>query len=243
MNYKLYNPAYAQLDLGADILDDASPKNKVQNNLVGKAYIDSLTGLLNRTYIEDVKDDMRKKGNEFQGICCAMIDLNGLKQVNDVHGHAGGNILLERFGKELSLRIPENYIVSRIGGDEFFIISDNDDLEGFEKLISNIKIELNQINPFENDADESLKQFRLNFAHGCAALEEDEDVSMWETRSDLEMYFNKAKMKNIPLDPKTQMSYDLMKLRQGRFAKGFKKSDLPKDEEGKIIRGGAPRMN
>lgn len=58
-------------------------------------------------------------------VSLVVCDLNGLKQVNDTHGHAVGDRLLERFGSVLSLcgAMLPGALAARLGGDEFCLLS------------------------------------------------------------------------------------------------------------------------
>jgi len=78
---------------------------------------DPLTGLLNRTGLE------RGFAN-WRGDTLLYIDLNGFKQINDVHGHAAGDALLREAGRRLQAIASTAGIVARVGGDEFVVLSD-----------------------------------------------------------------------------------------------------------------------
>jgi diguanylate cyclase (GGDEF)-like protein len=90
------------------------------------AFTDPLTGLANRRAV-----DMRLEGaverHRVDGSVVSLVvcDLNGLKQVNDTHGHAVGDRLLERFGSVLSLcgAMLSGTLAARLGGDEFCLVS------------------------------------------------------------------------------------------------------------------------
>ncbi|OEJ94651.1 GGDEF domain-containing protein [Streptomyces thermolilacinus] len=90
------------------------------------AFTDPLTGLANRravdTRLDEAVDRFLTDGSVVSLVVC---DLNGLKDVNDTHGHAVGDRLLERFGSVLSCagaRLP-GALAARLGGDEFCIVS------------------------------------------------------------------------------------------------------------------------
>lgn len=90
------------------------------------AFTDPLTGLANRRAVDTRLDEAvarhRTDGSVVSLVVC---DLNGLKQVNDTHGHAVGDRLLERFGSLLSVcgaRLP-GALAARLGGDEFCLLT------------------------------------------------------------------------------------------------------------------------
>ncbi|MEV0000020.1 GGDEF domain-containing protein [Streptomyces sp. NPDC050848] len=90
------------------------------------AFTDPLTGLANRravdTRLDEAIERYRLDGSVVSLVVC---DLNGLKRVNDTHGHAVGDRLLERFGSVLSrcgAMLP-GALSARLGGDEFCLLS------------------------------------------------------------------------------------------------------------------------
>ncbi|MET7270017.1 sensor domain-containing diguanylate cyclase [Streptomyces flaveolus] len=90
------------------------------------AYTDALTGLANRRAV-DTRLDEAVERHRTEGVVVSLVvcDLNGLKRVNDTHGHAVGDRLLERFGSVLSLcgAMLPGALAARLGGDEFCLLA------------------------------------------------------------------------------------------------------------------------
>ncbi|MFG3248470.1 diguanylate cyclase domain-containing protein [Streptomyces sp. NPDC048187] len=90
------------------------------------AYTDALTGLANRRAVDSALDEAVERHRE-EGVVVSLVvcDLNGLKRVNDTHGHAVGDRLLERFGSVLSLcgAMVPGALAARLGGDEFCLLA------------------------------------------------------------------------------------------------------------------------
>ncbi|GHB68753.1 sensor domain-containing diguanylate cyclase [Streptomyces viridiviolaceus] len=90
------------------------------------AFTDALTGLANRRAV-DARLDEAVERHRREGVVVSLVvcDLNGLKQVNDTHGHAVGDRLLERFGSVLSLcgAMVPGALAARLGGDEFCLLA------------------------------------------------------------------------------------------------------------------------
>ncbi|MEV4906271.1 GGDEF domain-containing protein [Streptomyces albidoflavus] len=90
------------------------------------AYTDALTGLANRRAV-DARLDEAVEAHRTEGAVVSLVvcDVNGLKRVNDTHGHAVGDRLLERFGSLLSLcgAMLPGTLAARLGGDEFCLVS------------------------------------------------------------------------------------------------------------------------
>lgn len=90
------------------------------------AFTDPLTGLANRRAVDMGLDEAVGR-HRAEGVVTSLVvcDLNGLKKVNDTHGHAVGDRLLERFASVLSLcaaRLP-GALAARLGGDEFCLLA------------------------------------------------------------------------------------------------------------------------
>lgn len=90
------------------------------------AFTDPLTGLANRRAVDMRLDEAVERHREDGSVVSLVVcDLNGLKWVNDTHGHAVGDRLLERFGSVLSrcgAMLP-GALAARLGGDEFCLLT------------------------------------------------------------------------------------------------------------------------
>ncbi|MFD3519587.1 diguanylate cyclase domain-containing protein [Streptomyces sp. NPDC058653] len=90
------------------------------------AFTDPLTGLANRRAVDMRLDEaVARHRDDGSVVSLVVCDLNGLKRVNDTHGHAVGDRLLERFGSLLSVcgaRLP-GALAARLGGDEFCLLT------------------------------------------------------------------------------------------------------------------------
>ncbi|MDA3932104.1 MAG: diguanylate cyclase [Tenericutes bacterium] len=106
---------------------------------------DFLTGLYNRRYF--VKSFGNLNENHSCPLGLMMMDLNGLKLLNDAYGHAKGDLALKQTADIIKMHSPENSTVARIGGDEFAVIipkATTEILETFKKKVqsalSDVKI-------------------------------------------------------------------------------------------------------
>lgn len=90
---------------------------KQKNNL---AYYDEQTKLLNRNWWEIQSKGKLIKRNFF----LTMIDLNGLKKINDSQGHVAGDRLIESLSQALSAAFPGSLVI-RYGGDEYLVLSES----------------------------------------------------------------------------------------------------------------------
>ncbi len=92
---------------------------------------DYLTDLYNRRhYFEEFKV---LDNPEYYPIGVMMLDVNGLKIINDAFGHGTGDIVLKTLGKAIKSVFEKNEIVSRIGGDEFAVLLPNTSMTALQK--------------------------------------------------------------------------------------------------------------
>ena len=78
---------------------------------------DVLTGLLNRRGFYH-RAGRVLAGPAGQPVCVLMLDLDGFKQVNDVHGHRAGDQVLVTVANRLATRLGDGWWCARLGGDE-----------------------------------------------------------------------------------------------------------------------------
>jgi diguanylate cyclase (GGDEF)-like protein len=84
------------------------------------AYVDDLTGLANRRALSRFRQGLLARGA--QTVAVALVDLDRFKLVNDGHGHAVGDAVLQRMAGLLRAGIREQDLVARLGGDEFLLL-------------------------------------------------------------------------------------------------------------------------
>lgn len=96
---------------------------RLRVELLWRAQVDDLTGLLNRwalkrTALREIQHCRRTNST----VAVVMLDLDGLKGVNDTKGHTCGDIVLQAVGGILQETVRARDSVARIGGDEFCVI-------------------------------------------------------------------------------------------------------------------------
>ncbi|WP_417810747.1 putative bifunctional diguanylate cyclase/phosphodiesterase [Thalassospira alkalitolerans] len=95
------------------------------------AFCDALTGLSNRRAFFAHLEKTVEQANDKDAFAIAMIDLDGFKPVNDVHGHPAGDEVLMQASARLRAVLGPDVLLARLGGDEFGVIFEhqNDALE------------------------------------------------------------------------------------------------------------------
>ncbi|WP_404481750.1 putative bifunctional diguanylate cyclase/phosphodiesterase [Novosphingobium sp. BL-52-GroH] len=86
------------------------------------AQTDALTGMPNRRYFFATLESLLLRSGPEDAFSVGLIDLDRFKPVNDTHGHAQGDRLLQVIGGRMMGQCPADAIVARLGGDEFGLI-------------------------------------------------------------------------------------------------------------------------
>ena len=116
---------------------------KTESELRFLADHDSLTGLLNRRRFRSELDQYVSFTARYGGRGAVMvIDIDGLKEVNDKLGHAAGDRLIRRVAEILRERIRATDIVARLSGDEFAVLMPQTDTAGALQLGEDLRAQV-----------------------------------------------------------------------------------------------------
>jgi diguanylate cyclase (GGDEF)-like protein len=99
------------------------------------ACSDPLTELPNwRGFETHLRLALARAARENRSMCIGYVDLDNFKRVNDLHGHAIGNDVLQRLGQLLRETVRGQDLVARIGGDEFALVLDAFDVDRVKRV-------------------------------------------------------------------------------------------------------------
>ena len=105
------------------ILRDISEERAQREALEYRALHDVLTGLPNRTLLNDrLRQAILTGQRERKSIALLVMDMNGFKEVNDTFGHDIGDLLLQQVALRLESLLRGADTIARLGGDEFAIL-------------------------------------------------------------------------------------------------------------------------
>jgi len=111
--------AVTTLALGAEV----SERMRAEEQVRKLAVMDPLTGLANyRHLLESMEFEIRRYGRTFKPFAVLLLDLDGLKQINDEYGHPVGSKALCRVGNVLRQHCRSMDVPARYGGDEFAVV-------------------------------------------------------------------------------------------------------------------------
>jgi diguanylate cyclase (GGDEF)-like protein/PAS domain S-box-containing protein len=99
---------------------DVTERKQLEERLTEMGYRDALTGLYNRGYFEEELKRLDRRRGGSVGII--IVDVDGLKVVNDALGHDAGDELLKRTAQTLVECFRHEDLIARIGGDEFAVL-------------------------------------------------------------------------------------------------------------------------
>ncbi len=165
-------------------LMDVTDRKKAEVALEFRSNHDILTGLYNRQYFEQEMEKLQKSRR--QPISILVLDMNGLKEINDTQGHAAGDELLLVSAEVIRKAFRPDDIVARIGGDEFVVILPSTNKETALKIVDRVKQvihEFNELNPNSN---------QISFSVGFSSNETTENLRDVLRNADQDMYKQKA---------------------------------------------------
>ena len=166
-------------------LVDITARKKAEAYLEYLGKHDSLTKLHNRAFYTEELNRLARKGPWPLSIMA--IDLNALKAVNDLEGHAAGDSLLRRVGEVLnSAAGGTRYCVSRIGGDEFAAILPGCDERSAQQFKDRVESLLEINNQYYSGR-------RLSLAIGLATASTPMSVDALHSEADKAMYAAKSR--------------------------------------------------
>ncbi|MGN0552146.1 MAG: diguanylate cyclase [Oscillospiraceae bacterium] len=162
----------------------------------GLAYIDSLTKIGNslayKKKVEDLSKDIAEGKADF---ALYVMDLNGLKKVNDTYGHEMGDVLIKNAADIISAAFGNEFSY-RIGGDEFAVIIEGKTEGEIKGLLEKLE---NEMSSFNFGKTEDYRQVHISVGFSIYRSGEDKEFANVFRRADAAMYEDKKRKKAAQL--------------------------------------------
>jgi diguanylate cyclase (GGDEF)-like protein len=173
----------AQLELR--VLERTSELREANERLRQLAVTDALTGLANRRALfEAMNREIERSRRHAHPLTIIMFDIDRFKAINDLHGHAAGDRVLQRVAQLALGLVRSGDLLARYGGEEFLLLAPETDRSQAVQLAERIRAELHAA---DVPVDHTTIRFTASF--GIASLNEDDrDASAVIARADQALY-------------------------------------------------------
>ena len=173
---------------------DTLTKMEVRTEEVYKlAVLDALTGLYNRRSGEQrLTEEISRSQRHARPLTVLLLDLNGLKNVNDMFGHAAGDEVIKCFAERLKKAIRGSDVAIRLGGDEFLTVLPEcrpEEVRHVLGRLTGIKVEI------------SGQSLAISFSAGWTNFKPGESPEDLLKRADDALYVNKRATREQLDDP------------------------------------------
>ena len=165
---------------------------RVQNKLMGYSISDSMTKLNNRRGLEIKVNDLLSIAEENDRILAVVVDMDGLKRINDTYGHNEGDYAIMTIASVVRCITEGSEVCARAGGDEFYVIGVGKYSEELvEKRIKRFYDILSEQNGYSD------KPYEITASVGYAIKDvaEIKDITQVIDVADSRMYSNKNERK------------------------------------------------
>lgn len=123
----------------ADQFDSLTRVETLTNEVYKLAALDQLTGLYNRRSGElRLGEEISRAARHGRPLTLLLLDVDGLKLINDKFGHAAGDLLLKGFSERLQRAIRGSDLAARLGGDEFMVLLPECPLEEVKHVLARV---------------------------------------------------------------------------------------------------------
>ncbi|WP_228717296.1 GGDEF domain-containing protein [Allosaccharopolyspora coralli] len=163
---------------------DHEALRRMVDRYASEALTDPLTGLPNRRHFHRrVTADV----DDIRGAALGIIDLDDFKTVNTVHGHSGGDLVLQRLAAVVGRAVRRGDFVARYGGDEFVVVLPDTDLATAQATGERIAAAV-----LDEDWEALVPGTPVSATVGWAKLSGADDVEEALTTADREMLAKKT---------------------------------------------------
>lgn len=179
----------------AEHVESLAKVQNLTNEVYKLAALDQLTGLYNRRSGEQrLAEEISRAVRYARPLTVLLIDLDGLKQINDRLGHAAGDLVLRNFSERLQKAIRGSDLAVRLGGDEFMVLLPECRAEEVKHVLSRVE---------GLDVEYDGARIPCRFSRGWTDYKPGETSEEFLKRADEALYANKraGKQQNESVQP------------------------------------------
>ena len=194
--HNIYNGFYSLWIMNISMVLDNILKSSRINKLIGSlkqlSTKDELTGMLNRRGFELLSHETIRSLDRKHTVCTMVLDMDGLKKINDFYGHHEGDIAIKAAADIITGCCDSGEISARTGGDEFYVFAAGYSAEKLERFIDNLNRRIREYNSV------SQSPYLISISYGTNLTEADSKTSLSELLkvSDNKMYEQKLTKPN-----------------------------------------------
>ncbi|MBR5372951.1 MAG: GGDEF domain-containing protein [Oscillospiraceae bacterium] len=134
--------------------------NKLINKLEDISIRDALTGMFNRRGFDERSREAIRSINSERLVCTMVIDMDGLKHINDVYGHHEGDRAIKAAAEIITKCCESGEIAGRAGGDEFYVFAPDYTEGKLLRFVSNLRKYIKQYNA------DAKKSYEMDLSFG-----------------------------------------------------------------------------
>jgi two-component system, cell cycle response regulator len=165
---------------------------RYQNEIDNLLNIDELTGLVvKRRFDEELDRFIAVSLTRGAELAMVMMDIDGVKQINDTHGHAFGAYTISQTGKLIKAITNQKGLASRFGGDEFMVFLPNFQLDAAEQIAETIRL---QVETYTFEMEGII--LRPTISIGVSVLKKNDTMASLFKRADEALYISKRTGRN-----------------------------------------------
>jgi len=162
------------------------------------ASTDEMTGLHNRRHFYEVAEiELTRSQQRRDTLAILLMDLDGLKGINDEFGHGVGDIVITNLAAVISKHIRTTDVAARLGGDEFGVVMPGTDKRGAFALARRLWEEMERNPMYQNNETELMVTVSIGVAGYPWGGDSLDEMLHW---ADADMYANKVS-RRLPAEP------------------------------------------
>jgi diguanylate cyclase (GGDEF)-like protein len=167
---------------------DVTPLKTAELANLKLANFDALTGAHSRgNFLNLAEQELARSVRYKLPLMVLMLDLDHFKLINDQHGHAVGDAVLQGFVRAVSSLLRESDVIGRLGGEEFSVLLPNTTLEGGRALAQRV-VEKVRASPVEMEG----KNVAYTVSVGASCLTQETSFSSLLKLADIALYQAKS---------------------------------------------------